>query len=101
MLITQEDKVISAAEARIISYDNKDNSIDRSNFREIMKMVRDYASMGENIYSTYHRKEQEISDVVIDALKEQGYSVERKEYLSPKIKYCNEECTYHWVEISW
>lgn len=99
MLITNKDKVISATEARVISDENKDDSIDRTTLRDLMAQINHYASVGYNEYEQIpmYSLSKPISEAVVEKLKELGYTVQRKVY--EKTIYIPHE--QHTLRITW
>lgn len=91
MIITEFDKPLTAEDARKIALNNKEESVDRIRFREIMQSIRECASWGSTRYiSMPATKDQSPSEHVQALLVSFGYKVtvkrayqwdnEKKEY---------------------
>lgn len=81
MIITDLDKPLTAEEARYIALNNKDDSKDRNDFRNLMKVIRNYASFGHTRYSTApfeKPRENFYSETVQNALRSVGFRVIEK-----------------------
>lgn len=79
MIITEHDKPLTAEEARKISNNNKEESIDRIRFREIMHGIRESASWGQTRHFMYAApKDRMPSEYVQDILRSFGYKVSVK-----------------------
>ena len=79
MIITQFDHPTTAEEARQISLSNKEDSRERSHFREMMLMIREVASMGYTRYQSYPKnRDLTPNEHVCDVLRSMGYKVHIK-----------------------
>lgn len=81
MIITEFDAPLAAEDARKISLNNRDDSVDRSHFRELMAKIKYGASFGHTRLSTSgcpQCREYFYSENVQNALRALGYRVIEK-----------------------
>jgi hypothetical protein len=76
MIITDLDTPLTAEDARKISINNREDSVDRSCFRLLMQNIKYSASFGHTRFQTSPQtKERGPSEHVCDALRSMGYKV--------------------------
>jgi hypothetical protein len=99
MLITQEDKMLTAYEAKFISMNNRDDSEDRTDLRNLMQCIHYYASVGHTEYMEmpFSGRKKPYNDAVVGKLKELGYGVER--IVTPNGYYGKWDG--HTIKITW
>ncbi len=96
MIITQFDHPTTAEEARQISLANKEDSRDRSNFRQLMSQIRESASMGYTRYQSMPaNKDFSPSEHVCEVLRSMGYKV------SVKRAYLYDDKKKDWSDKPW
>ena len=79
MIITQFDHPTTAEEARQISLANKEDSLDRTQFREIMQWIRHSSSIGHTRYQSQPaNKDRTPSEHLCMVLRSMGYKVTTK-----------------------
>lgn len=79
MIITEFDLPLTAEDARKIALHNRDDSIDRSRFRELMAYIRQCASVGYTRYVSFPQTRSLVaSEHVQNALRSMGYKVTEK-----------------------
>lgn len=79
MIITKFDNPTTAEEARQISLANKDDSRDRTDFRDLMDHIRQCASFGYTRFQTMiENVDRTPSEHVCNALRSMGYKVVTK-----------------------
>lgn len=79
MIITQFDNPTTAEEARQISLANKEDSLDRILFREIMEHIRHSASLGyTRLQTVITNADRTPSAHLCDVLRSMGYRVSIK-----------------------
>ncbi len=114
MTITDLDKVITAEDARKISLNNKDDSLDRKVFRDLMDNIQEQASWGYTRYTTAPwptLKENIANDIVLAALQKLGFKVqvkramkwneEKKEFFSDRPSLNSEGRETYFIEVMW
>lgn len=114
MIISEHDKPLTAEDARKISLTNRDDSVDRYHFRELMEQIKHQASFGHTRYSTAltpRARSHMYSQTVQDALRSMGYRVIEKRAMEwdeeshtfssekPILDACKRETFF--LEITW
>lgn len=76
MIITDLDLPLTAEDARKIAMNNREDSVDRIRFREIMHGIRECSSWGSTRHYIYPSvKERMPSEHVCEILRSMGYKV--------------------------
>jgi hypothetical protein len=87
MIITEFDGPLTAEDARKIAINNRDDSVDRSQFRSLMNAIRDAASRGYTRHVTQPKPKDKgyfdhPTEFVQNALRSFGFKVvEKRAYL--------------------
>jgi hypothetical protein len=111
MIITEHDKPLTAEDARKISINNRDDSLDRTRFRELMGSIKEYASYGYTRHITTPKiRDLHPGEQVQNVLRSFGYRVIEKrayEWDSEKKEYSDRPLLSHdkreqfFLEITW
>lgn len=98
MRFTEEDKILTATQARARSVDGTEDSLIREPVREAMAYIRRSSLYGYN--ETQMNSQRKMSDTVMDELKSFGYKVHQEESSYQYLKKSNGVVLFD-ITISW